>query len=133
MSASSPTHRTPLARGLAAGALAGAVALTAAGCGAEETETGGSGDSAEPTVVEIEFADGEVTPNGERIEVGAGDLIDLQVSADEPGELHLHTSQEQTFAYDEGTETFQIQLDRPGVVVVESHALDQVVVQLEVR
>lgn len=113
--------------------------MTTAGCGTDDADSGttdsGTTDSGsgEPTVVEIEFADGEVTPQGERIEVDAGDPIDLEVTADEPGELHLHTESEQALAYGEGTETFEIQIDRPGVVVVESHDLDQVVVQFEVR
>lgn len=124
---------SPLAsptRVLAAAALTGAVALGAGGCGEDQD---GSGAAAEPTVVEIEFADGEVTPNGDRIEVGAGDPIDLQVTSDEPGVLHLHTDPEKELSFDEGTETFEIQVDRPGVVVVESHELDQTIVQLEVR
>lgn len=123
MSGSSPT------RVLAAVALAATVALTAAACGEDQDD----GGVAEPTVVEIELSGGEVTPNGDRIEVGAGDPIDLQVTADEPGALHLHTDPEQELSFDEGTETFGIQIDRPGVVVVESHELDQVIVQLEVR
>lgn len=131
MSGSSTLRRPSLVRGLAAGALAGAVALTAAGCGGEETD--GSSSGAEPTVVEIEIAGDEVTPNGDRIEVGAGDPIDLEVTADEAGELHLHTEQEQTLSYEEGTQTIELQIDRPGVVVVESHELDQVIVQFEVR
>ncbi|QYJ02434.1 hypothetical protein KUV85_08780 [Nocardioides panacisoli] len=130
MSGSSTVRRTSLVRGLAAGALAGAVALTA-GCGGEETD--GTSGGAEPTVVEIEIAGDEVTPNGDRVEVGAGDPIDLEVTADEAGELHLHTEQEQTLPYEEGTQTIELQIDRPGVVVVESHELDQVIVQFEVR
>lgn len=128
MRGSTPLRPLSPVRLLAAAGLAGAVALTA-GCGSSEN----GGGTAEPTVVEIEFSGGEVSPNGERVEVGAGDPVDLEVTADEPGTLHLHTDPEQELSYGEGTETFEIQVDRPGVVVVESHDLDQVVVQLEVR
>ena len=83
-------------------------------------------------MVQITFEDGEVDPNGERIEVDAGQPIDLEVTADEPGEIHVHSDPEQEIAYDAGTETIEIQIDRPGVVEVESHDLDQVIVQLEV-
>ncbi|MFC5727986.1 MULTISPECIES: hypothetical protein [Nocardioides] len=87
----------------------------------------------EPVVVEITFADGTVEPNGERVDVAAGQPIDLVVTADEPGSLHIHSESEQEFAFEAGTETFPIRIDRPGVVEVESHELDQVIVQLEVR
>ena len=98
-------------------------------CGSDDGDTG----SEDPVVVEITFKDGEVEPNGERVEVDAGQPIDLEVTADEPGEIHVHSDPEHELAYDAGTETFEIQIDRPGVVEVESHDLDQVIVQLEVK
>lgn len=101
------------------------------GCSTEES--GRDGGDSDPVVVEIAFEDGEVTPNGERVEVGAGEPVDLVVTADEPGTIHLHSDPEQEFDYGTGTETFEIQIDRPGVVEVESHELEQVIVQLEVR
>jgi hypothetical protein len=117
---------------LAALGVVGVLALTATGCGSDGGDSGDAG-SDEPQVIEITFADGEVTPNGERVEAGVGEPIDLEVTADEPGELHIHSDPEQTLPYDEGTQTFGIQVDRPGVVEVESHELDVVIVQLEVR
>lgn len=102
--------------------------LTATACGEDQEPR-----SDEPVVIEIAFADGEVEPNGERVEVGVGQPVDLVVTADEPGSLHVHSDPEAELPYDVGTETFEIQIDRPGVVEVESHELDQVVVQLEVR
>lgn len=93
----------------------------------------GSGDAPQDVVtIDITFADGTVTPSGERVEVAAEQPIDLVVTADEPGEIHVHSSTEQTFAYGAGTETFKMQIDRPGVVEVESHELEQIIVQLEV-
>ena len=94
---------------------------------------GGGNGSDQSVVVEITFENGEVEPNGERVEAETGQPIELEVTADEPGELHIHSDPEQEIAYDAGTETFEIQIDRPGVVEVESHDLEQVIVQLEVR
>lgn len=117
------------ARVVALTCLAGA-ALSA--CSTDESSDDGNGGG-DPVVVEITFEDGEVTPNGERVELGAGEPVDLVVTADEPGTIHLHSTPEQELAYEEGTETFEIQIDRPGVIEVESHELEQVIVQLEVR
>ncbi len=87
----------------------------------------------EVVVVDITQKDGTVEPSGDRVDVGAGQPIDLVVTSDAAGTLHVHSDPEQEFAYQAGTETFKIQIDRPGVVAVESHELDQVIVQLEVR
>jgi hypothetical protein len=106
-------------------------ALSACGNDDDGSDSKGSDD---PVVVEITFKDGEVTPNGDRIEVSPGQPIELQVTADEPGEIHIHSDPEHEFEYDEGTQTLdQFEIDRPGIVVVESHNLDQVIVQLEVK
>ena len=122
-------RRTP-ARWIALTLLVG-TALSACG------DDGGSDDdrgSDDPVVVEITFEDGEVTPNGERIDVAPGQPVELQVTADEPGEIHIHSDPEHELAYDEGTQTLdQFEIDRPGIVVVESHNLEQVIVQLEVK
>jgi hypothetical protein len=121
-------------RTLGAAALAGLVGLTSVACGSDDGDgDGGGGGSDDPVVVEITFEDGTVTPNGDRVEVEAGQPIDLQVTADSPGSIHVHSDPEHEFAYEEGTETFKIQIDRPGVVEVESHELEDVIVQLEVQ
>lgn len=103
-----------------------------------ESASGTPGDASEtrePTrpFIEIAFEDGEVTPNGERIEVPLGEPIDLVITADVPGELHVHATPEQELAYDAGTTTIPLTIDQPGVVEVESHDPALVVVQLEVR
>lgn len=113
-----------------AAALAAAIALLlgTAACGDD-----GGGSTDEVKTIEITFADGDVSPSGERIDVGVDQPIDLEVTADEAGEIHVHSDPEQTLDYDEGETTLKIQIDRPGVVEVESHDLDKVIVQLEVR
>ena len=73
------------------------------------------------------------TPNGERVELAVGQTLVLTIDADEPGELHVHSTPEQEISYDEGTSEHEITIDRPGVVEVESHDPDIVLLQLEVR
>lgn len=102
-----------------------------AACGDEESDgtTPAAGTSAS---IEIEFEGDKVTPNGERVEVGAGEPVELVVKSDQPGELHVHSTPEQVLSYGAGTTTLKLTLDEPGVVDVEAHDLEIVVVQLEV-
>ncbi len=102
-----------------------------AGCG--DDDSGGPPASGDDTAtVEITFSHGSVTPNGERVEVETGQPVELVVKADEPGELHVHSTPEEEFEYGAGTTTLKLTLDQPGVVDVESHDPKVVIVQLEV-
>jgi hypothetical protein len=98
------------------------------GCGEDEPSAGTTG----PETIEITFSGGSVEPNGERIEVERGQEITLVVKSDEAGELHVHTEPEKELAYDVGTTELKLTIDEPGVVDVEDHHLEVVVVQLEV-
>lgn len=89
--------------------------------------------SSDTPTIEITFEGDTVTPNGERVSVPMGQEIDLVVTADRPGELHVHSTPEQELAYEVGTTTLPLTIDQPGVVEVESHDLELTIVQLEVR
>jgi hypothetical protein len=102
-----------------------------AGCGDDTPAPPASGDDTSNSI-DIEFSHGTVTPKGERVEVKAGEPVELVVKADEPGELHVHSTPEKELEYGAGTTTLKLTIDQPGVVDVESHDLDVVVVQLEV-
>lgn len=109
------------------------VCTLAVGTACGDDETAGDGAPSNTQTIDISFSGNSVTPSGERVEVEAGQPIDLVVKADEPGEIHLHSDPEQEFEYASGTTTLKMTIDRPGVVEVESHDLEQVIVQLEVR
>jgi len=96
---------------------------------------GGSSTPSAPTgvVVDITFDGDSVTPNGERVDAEVGEPVTLAIDADAPGELHVHATPEQEIAYDAGASTHQVTFDQPGVVDIESHDLEKVVVQVEVR
>ena len=102
-----------------------------AGCGDDDTASP-TNSSSDVTSVDITFSDGSVTPNGERVEVAAGEPIELVVKADEPGELHVHSTPEQELEYGAGTTTLKLTINQPGVVDVEAHDPKAVIVQLEV-
>jgi hypothetical protein len=137
---------------LAVIAIAIAASLTACGggeadppAGASSPDTSSPGTSSPETSSPDTDTDGDAvrvevrregdafTPNGERVEVGVGQTLVLELTADESGELHVHSTPEQEIAYDEGTSEHEITIDRPGVVEVESHEPDTIVLQLEVR
>ena len=85
--------------------------------------------------IEVTVEGGTVTPNGDRVEVERGTDVELVVTADEPGEIHVHSSPEQELRYAAGTTTLLLALadQPPGIVDVESHNLEQTIVQLEIR
>lgn len=122
-----------------------AAALTA--CGGDEdtdppaTDQSSSSTPADPgststgggAAVTVTREGDSFTPNGERVELGVDQTLVLTIEADEAGELHVHSTPEQEIAYDAGTSEHEIVVDRPGVVEVESHDPDVVLLQLEVR
>jgi hypothetical protein len=107
-----------------------------------ETSTGtptsptGSATS-EPTdagqVIDITIKGDTVNPNGKKVDVKANEPVTLNVTADQPGEIHIHSTPEQEIEYAAGESTHTVTFDRPGVVEVESHSLEKVIVQLQVR
>jgi hypothetical protein len=109
------------------------VLAVSAGCGGDDDGDGGSGGAQEAKVIEVTFDGDNVTPNGERIEVSTGQPITLEVTADAPGEIHVHSTPEQELEYAKGETTLKLTpIDQPGTVTVESHALEKTIVQLEV-
>ena len=92
-----------------------------------------SSEAPEGTVVRMTLKDGQVSPNGERIEVEAGEPVTFEIDADAAGELHAHSNPEQSIEFEPGTSSHEIVIDQPGIVEVELHDPALVVVQLEVR
>jgi hypothetical protein len=121
--------------------LSALLALTVlAGCGSDDSRSGGSGgkvvaekDSSGTPTVDVTFKGDKVTPQGASVKVKAGDPLKLHISADKAGEIHVHSSPEQEIEYGAGTTDKTLTLDQPGVVDVESHSLDKLIFQLEVR
>ncbi|HYO38325.1 MAG TPA: hypothetical protein VER39_01585 [Nocardioidaceae bacterium] len=73
-----------------------------------------------------------MTPNGDRVEAELDEPITLRIDADAPGELHVHSTPEQELAFPRGTSTRKLTITKPGIVDVEDHASEQVIVQLQV-
>lgn len=105
------------------------------GCGSDDSKDtlAPKKDSSGTTTLDITFKGDTVTPEGVTVKVEAGKPLKLHIVADKPGELHVHSSPEQEIEYEAGTTEKTLTLDQPGVVEMESHNLDKLVAQLEVR
>jgi len=104
---------------------------TLTSCSDDSGATQGSG-SGSGTSIDITIKDGKVTPNGERVKAKVGSPITLKIDADRAGEIHVHSTPEQEIEFAKGTSTKQLTIKQPGIVDVEDHALEQVIVQLQV-
>jgi hypothetical protein len=110
-----------------------------AGCGAnvDDPSEEASGtyiiDEVTPVSIEVNVADGDVAPKGDRIEVPLGMPIQFTINSDAPGTLHVHSSPEQEVPYAVGETVKTIIINTPGVVQVEAHDPSQTVVQLQVQ
>lgn len=133
-------------RRLSAVALVGAVTVALAGCGSDSGSPKESEDelSATPAaqvtttpaagaeVIGITITDDSVSPAGQRIEVERNQPVVLEIDAVAEGELHVHSSPEQHIEFPSGKSQVELKLDQPGVVDIEDHDLDKLIVQLEV-
>jgi hypothetical protein len=117
-------------RWLVAIAAAALLLLTACGGGSSSDASG----STQTKKITVTFSGDDVTPNGDRVEVGVDQPIELDVTADKAGEIHVHSDPEQQLVYGVGTTTLTIDpIGKPGVVDIESHALEKTIVQLQVQ
>ncbi|HET7736726.1 MAG TPA: hypothetical protein VFK52_12165 [Nocardioidaceae bacterium] len=85
-------------------------------------------------VIEATIRGEELDPNGERVEVPLGEPITIVVDADHAGELHVHSDPEQELAYQKGTTRLEIApITVPGIIEVEDHGADKLLVSLLVQ
>jgi hypothetical protein len=108
------------------------VIITSLGACGSKSQTAGP----LPTkVIDVTFTGSTTDPSGQTIDVALGQRIELRVTADAPGEIHVHSSpQEQEFEYDKGSSTIEVKPIRaPGRVVVESHTFGKTLFTLQAR
>jgi hypothetical protein len=105
-----------------------------AGCGDDDSPASDDGTGLPAKTIDVSIQGEDVTPNGDRVSVRVGQDIELVVDADAEGEIHVHSDPEHEFEYGTGTTTLpKFSIDKPGIVEVESHALEKTIVQLEVK
>jgi hypothetical protein len=107
-------------------------ALTLTSCGSDNSSALDASGLPTKTIT-ITFNGDDVSPNGQRYDVAIGQRIEFDVTADKPGEIHVHSSPAQELKYDKGSSTIDVKpITTPGIVTVESHTLDKVILQLQV-
>ena len=111
-------------------AVLGALTLSACGSGSS-----GAASNLPTKVIDITFKGSNVMPNGTDIDVTVGQRIEFDVTADKPGEIHVHSSpQQQEFEYDKGSSTIEVKpIPAPSRVMVESHTLNKTLFILVAR
>jgi hypothetical protein len=120
-------------RAIVVAAVLGLMVLTGCGSGGQRAAaTGSSPDSSGSTTIDITLKGGTIKPSGSKVKVKAGKPVNLHIVADKAGELHVHSSPEQHIEFKAGTTDKTLTIDQPGVVDIEDHALDKLIVQLEV-
>jgi hypothetical protein len=117
-------------------ALTGLAVLTlTAGCGGDSDSPAADASStgSDTTTIEVTIKGDEIVPAGERVQATAGEPVHIVVTSDREGELHVHSSPEQELAYEAGTTELDVTIDKPGIVEIEDHVADVLIVQLEVH
>lgn len=109
------------------------VSLALSGCsGSSSGGDKGVASGSQTVTINVTIKGASVTPNGARVQVKIGTPITLKINADKAGEIHVHSTPELHIDFPKGTSTKKFTIDKPGIIDVEDHALDKVIVQLEV-
>ncbi len=127
------------------GALALPLAVLVTGCGSSGNSTGpkeGAAVAASPTpadaspagtVVKVDVTANSVSPSGTQVDAKVGQPVTFVITATDAGEIHVHSTPEHMITYKPGTSAATLTFKTPGVIDVESHTLDKLIVQLQVR
>ncbi len=109
--------------------------VPAAPAPAPDSAGASSAVAAEALTVEVTIAGGDVTPNGQKLDVALGQEVVLNVTSDQTDEIHAHTGGdgfELTVEAGQPT-TGRFTLASAGSFEVESHHLEKVIVILNAR
>ena len=113
----------------------GSASASAPASASASPSSGSSSPAADALTVDITIAGGDVTPNGEKLDVAVGQEVVLNVNSDEDDEIHAHTGGD---GYELEVEAGQpttgsFTLSSAGSFEVESHHLEKVIVILNAR
>lgn len=90
--------------------------------------------AAQSLEIDVNIANGQVTPTNVKMNATVGEQITLRVTSDTKDELHVHSVPDHKFAVAVApNQTFQFSVDVPGSVDVELHHLKRTVVTIQVN
>ncbi len=89
--------------------------------------------STDEVVVDVSIVGDDVTPVAQSVDLGVGETLLLEVESDRAGELHVHSSPEQTVAFEAGSSKLDLTFDKPGSVDVEEHESGALIVRVLVQ
>ena len=84
------------------------------------------------TVIEISLKDGKVAPNGDRVAVDKGTILQLEITSDHADKVHVHGYDVEIAVKPGAGVTRRITLDQVGRFEIESHEPAFTILQLVV-
>ena len=88
--------------------------------------------SPDSEIIAITLDGKTVSPSAESREIKLNQPVVLRINSNAAGQLHVHSSPEQVVDFPAGESEITLTFKIPGVIAVEDHALDKLIVQLEV-
>jgi hypothetical protein len=76
---------------------------------------------------------GSVEPLAQSVEAEVGQKVELRITSDRAGELHVHATPEQYHDFGSGRSTVTMTFDKPGAVDVEEHESGALLLRVLVR
>jgi hypothetical protein len=131
----SPSQPGNPAPASSAGAQSSPSSSASASASSPASQSPSPSEAANAVTIDITISDGQVDPNGKKIDVQRGQTIVLKVTSDEDDEIHAHIG-DQGYEFEvKGGKTTrgEFVVSDPGRFEVESHHLEKVIVILNVR
>lgn len=89
--------------------------------------------AASAKVIDVTITDDSVEPFGAQVKITRNQPVVLRITAASAGELHVHSKPERVIGFPEGDSEVTLSFDKEGIVDVEEHDQDKLILQFEVR
>jgi cytoskeletal protein RodZ len=135
LAACSPSQPATPAPASTAGSPSSPSSSASASASSPASQSPSPSEAADALTIDITISNGQVDPNGKKIDVQRGQTIVLNVTSDQDDEIHAHTGDQGYELEVKGGKTTRGELvvSDPGRFEVESHHLEKVIVILNVR
>ncbi len=116
-------------------ASAASTAASASAASAASTSASSPASSTAAITLDISIAQGQVSPNGKKLDAKVGDTVAMSVTSDADDKIHAHTGGDgyELEVTAGKTTTGSFTITEPGSIEVESHDLGKTIVILNAR